>query len=424
MRKYFVVGADGGVERVENPTGCGFGITEFLGPLIVSGLSSVGLGTAAGAGATAGLLGPATTAAVGSGLADATLGAGVGALTDPKNPLQGAGAGAITGGITGGLGPALGGALGIGTTAGDALAGTASGALGSAVTGGNPLTGAITGGVSGGLQGLSAPSATPGTAPTVAGAPAGPGAASVIAPPGTAPPVDPTATSIAGQLGIPSENGAVIPSTASTPTAIPAPASAPATSVAALTGASPAPAATATPAAPAQTSVDRLMADPSLGNAFGVVKSNPGQVLGALGMGYEIMNQGNIPGLSSLKGIASRESAQAGALESSLSTGQLPAGYQAAMNQAKEAAKAQLRSKYATLGMSGSTSEAQDLSQVDVNAVAQSAQIASSLFQAGMSESNLSNELLMQILGINQQQDAATGNAIANFAAAMGGTRI
>jgi hypothetical protein len=173
-------------------------------------------------------------------------------------------------------------------------------------------------------------------------------------------------------------------------------------------------------AAAKPTSGDAFLSNPSLSSFGDVLKSNPGAVLSALGLGYDIMNQGNVQGLGTLTNEAGQLQKQGQALSSYVNNNTLPAGAQAAVNQAKEAAKAQIRAKYGQLGMSGSTAETQDLANSDVQAVEAQYQIASQLLNSGIQESGLASELLARIVGINQAQDAATGAAIGNFASSLG----
>ena len=169
---------------------------------------------------------------------------------------------------------------------------------------------------------------------------------------------------------------------------------------------------------------DALINDPSSGqNWLNFAKNNGSAIAGGLGLGYDLLNQGNVKGLGAVEGAAANAQKTSAELSSYINTGQLPPGYQAAMDQATQAAKAQLRSKYASLGMSGSTAEAQDIANVDVQAVAAQAQVAGQLLQSGISESGVASSLLQSIVGINQQQDSETQAAISAFASSLGGAQ-
>jgi hypothetical protein len=127
------------------------------------------------------------------------------------------------------------------------------------------------------------------------------------------------------------------------------------------------------------------------------------------------------PDLTALQNEASAFNAQQAALTSPLTTGQLPAGAQAAVNQGVASAKAAMRAKYASLGLSGSTMEAQDLANIDMQAQSQVFSIANQLFQSGMSEAQISTQIYNDLLQTNTQQNAQTGQAIANLAGALNG---
>lgn len=128
-----------------------------IGAAIAGGIASL----ATSLGATAAIAG--TIGTLGSG---ALIGAGIGAAGSALmggKPGIGALTGGLTGGLMGGFGGTLGSALGIGTGGADALIGAGVGGIGAAVTGGNPLTGALMGGATGYLGSMLGGGAGPGT---------------------------------------------------------------------------------------------------------------------------------------------------------------------------------------------------------------------------------------------------------------------
>ncbi len=140
----FVHTFNGFDQQHESPGLCSFGITEAIGGIIA--------GVAASAGASAAAAGVIGT--VGTG---ALLGAGAGAvgsaLTGGK-PLVGALTGGLTGGVTGGLAGPVSGALGISQGAAGALVGGVTDAgLGAITNPQNPLGGALSGGLTGAATG-------------------------------------------------------------------------------------------------------------------------------------------------------------------------------------------------------------------------------------------------------------------------------
>ena len=94
---------------------------------------------------------------------------------------------------------------------------------------------------------------------------------------------------------------------------------------------------------------------------------------------------------------------------------------QTSIDTATKSAQAAIRSKYASMGMSGSTAEQQELNQITETASTQGFQIADTLLQQGISETQLSSELYQSIINVSMQQNAQTGSAIANLASALSG---
>jgi hypothetical protein len=132
-----------------------------------------------------------------------------------------------------------------------------------------------------------------------------------------------------------------------------------------------------------------------------------------------------LPGQKALEASAAQMAGQGAQLESYLRSGTLPPGLDAGLKEATAAAEASIRSTYAAAGDSGSSAEMQDIAAVRERAQAQGAQMAISLLQQGVSETNMADQLYMQLMGEALQQDQALGTSIANFAASLvpgGGT--
>ena len=159
-----------------------------------------------------------------------------------------------------------------------------------------------------------------------------------------------------------------------------------------------------------------------LGDIGSAVRSNPGLLLSALGLGVNAA-RGNQPiaGQTQLSQEANALLAQGTANSNALTTGTLPAGSQAIVNQAAQASKARIRSQYAQMGLSGSTMEAQAMSQVDQQTSAQAFQILQSLSAQGLSEQQLAIQLQEKLLGVNASQQNALSQSIGNIAGALGG---
>lgn len=118
---------------------------------------------------------------------------------------------------------------------------------------------------------------------------------------------------------------------------------------------------------------------------------------------------------------AGQEAASGQQLQNYLPSGTLPPGAQAGIDQAKNSAKAAVRSKYASMGMSGSSSEQQELSAIDSNAQAQGEQIAMQLLNTGITESQMSSQLYEHMLNNTMQNDQALSSAVSGFAGSLAG---
>jgi hypothetical protein len=367
-----------------------------LGGLIGSGLGTLGLSTGAGT------LGGALSTGLADAVGGAALGAGTGALTG--NAGRGAELGALGGGVLGGATSALGAAGGTAAPAAASGGGGGSAAAVAPATGSLPVGSAVDPTVSAtnvasqlgynpslstaATYGGNAADAT-GTFPTT---------------PIATPNLDTATLGPAQQAATPAQLAAMQATTQPTMAQLQA----------------------GLPSTPGfgSTSVGQFWNNPTWGGAGNIVASNPSAVVGALGLGYNLLNQGNVKGLGALTQAAGAQEQQSQQLESYLNTGTLPSGLQAGLDQSLQAAQQEIKSKYASLGMSGSTAEASDLAYAQVNAQAQKAQMEMGLLDSGIKESGLSDDLLGQIVKINQAQDAATGQAISNFAAALGGMPI
>lgn len=392
-----------------------------------------GVDVFAGAGALAGAFGEAAPF-IGAGLAGAEGGAALGGLSSAitggnfgKGILHGAEAGALTGGGIGLAGSALGGTLG--TTAADVLGGTAGGALGAKVTGGNPLTGALEGGISGGIASQLAPSTTS-AAPASGGA--GASAGGISAPASTLDPstLNPdTFSSLSPSLASASDAASVGSSLStgsnvgSGTTGTPSISNGGGSPLFSSTLSSPVADNIASGLIPASpSSVSQFLSNPSFGAAGNVIASNPGAVISAGGLAADALQSGkSLEGERQLKSQAAGLANQGNQLEGYLQSGTLPPGLQAGITQASDAAKATIRSQYASRGQSGSSAEQQDLAAVDQRAEAQGAQMAMQLLQTGISETGMASGLYEQLLNQATKSDEQLGSAISNFASAAAG---
>lgn len=157
------------------------------------------------------------------------------------------------------------------------------------------------------------------------------------------------------------------------------------------------------------------------------ITGNPlGIALAGAGLLTNLMKGNQLPSeADTLKNQASQLAAQGSQLASYLQSGTLPPGIKTAVDQATQAAKARVISNYAGRGQptdpSKNSALAQELNSIDEQAVISTSQIGQQLLTSGISETQLSSNIYESLLKIDQTQQQQTGQAIANFAAALGG---
>jgi len=429
-----------------------FGVTESIAAFLATDI---------GLGATAGAIG-----------ADALLGAGGGAVLGAAtggDPGLGALGGAI-GGAGFGAGGAFAGDLGVSTGIGEALGGAAGGALSSAFTGSNPFISAGLGALPGlansafsgagaaGGAGTTGGGASAASAAPVSGASGAPvdltgggsvtsdfsglGTANLTVP-------DPTLAGMPGGgttnfslVTDPTGNGAGVSGVGQLDQTLAAagggnagggfgiPAVDPTNAAGSVAGNAASMndlAATygvgGSGGAGGTSTFDKFLADPSLKTGWKALESNAGPVLSG-GLLLKNLFAGNtIPGLDNLKGLANTLNTQGTANQGYIQNGTLPPGAQSQLQLADKGAEARVRSFYSGLGMSGSSAEATDLANLKLASDAQRFTMAKDLLDTGVRQTGISADILAQIIGINQKQDAETGSAIANFVASLGGGR-
>jgi hypothetical protein len=289
------------------------------------------------------------------------------------------------GGVSGAVGSAVGKGLS-GTVAGDAVTGVENSQLGQDVSG---LVGDVKTGIGdvGGALGLTnaAGSAVPATA-------------------GTGTIIGNDINSAASRLGLGGAGGSILGN------AVNSAGSALGIGAPAATGAASAP-------APASSGgIGGILGD------LGITKANAlPAAIAAGGLLYDTSRSQNIPGLTQLQSEANQFAAQGNQLQSYLQSGTLPTGVQSSIDEASQAAEAEIRSQYAAMGLSGSSMEAQALASVKENTAAQGASIAATLLSQGVNESQIASQLYGDLLTFNQQQNTATGSAISSLAEALAG---
>jgi hypothetical protein len=157
----------------------------------------------------------------------------------------------------------------------------------------------------------------------------------------------------------------------------------------------------------------------------GFAANNPGAVASAGILGLEALKQNQpLPEQAQLNTIGAQTAAEGNQLASYVSSGTLPPGAQESINLATTAAKSQVRSTAAQLGLSGSTWEADRMAQVDQQASAQGEQIAQQLLQQGANYTQLSSGVFEQLLKSTLDQDTAFQKSLSQFAAGLAGAKL
>jgi hypothetical protein len=167
--------------------------------------------------------------------------------------------------------------------------------------------------------------------------------------------------------------------------------------------------------------------DSLTGGAMKSITQNPlGIGLAAGGLGYNILQgQKLTANEQALTNAANTQLGQSQALQQYIQNGTLPAGLQAMVDRASQAAKAQMVSSYAARGLNADPNQnaqlAQDLASIDQKAAESAGQLGINLLQQGLNETQMANGLYQFLVGVDQKQQALTGQAIANFSSALAG---
>jgi len=144
--------------------------------------------------------------------------------------------------------------------------------------------------------------------------------------------------------------------------------------------------------------------------------------LAGAGLAYNMLKGNQKPEFqSNVENAAAQLQAQGAQLQGYLTSGTLPPGMDAALQSAHNAAAAAIRSRYANMGMSGSSAEMNDLSNLAYTTVSQGANIASQLMQTGVNEQQFAAGLYQNLMSTSMAQDTAMSNSIAGFTNAMAG---
>lgn len=153
----------------------------------------------------------------------------------------------------------------------------------------------------------------------------------------------------------------------------------------------------------------------------GILK-NPSALVAAGGLGLDVLRGStNPPGYNQILSQAQQTGQQGAQMQKYLASGTLPPGLQTSLNTARADAEATIRSKYASMGMSGSSAEAQDLQNLHNRIVSQGADMALKLWQQGLDATQISSQLYQTIMNEQIAQDQALSQGITNMVTALAG---
>ena len=155
-----------------------------------------------------------------------------------------------------------------------------------------------------------------------------------------------------------------------------------------------------------------------------LIPKNPlslaGPAVAGGGLLYDVLKGDQKPAnYSQLESQAQQANQQAGQLEGYLTSGQLPAGVQSSLDAAKQSAIAAVKAQYATRGMSGSSAEQQDLAGIEEQVAGQGATIAQNLYNTGLSQAQLSDQIYSELMRTMVQQDQQMSQAVGTFAGSL-----
>lgn len=166
------------------------------------------------------------------------------------------------------------------------------------------------------------------------------------------------------------------------------------------------------------------------GNIGNWVQQNPMTALGAVAGGgmllSEMFGSSHDAEAETMKQIGNQAaSAQSTAtmLQAPLTSGVLPPGAQAVVNQAEQSGRAQIASSYAKVGMGGSTGEADAMRANTQEVQAMKFGIANSLFSQAAGYAKMASTDYAQLLTAQMQQDQDFSNALSKFVSALAGGR-
>jgi hypothetical protein len=166
---------------------------------------------------------------------------------------------------------------------------------------------------------------------------------------------------------------------------------------------------------------DAALSGTAGGGASGLLSAkNIPSLLGVGALGMDLIKGNQKPEYEAqLAAEAAAASAQGKQLENYELSGTLPPGMQAGINAAQDSAAAAIRSGYAARGDTASSAEAQDISNLGIRTQAQGEAEATTLFQQGLSDTQLSDQIYGELMNVQIQQDQQLSQGVGNLVSAL-----
>jgi hypothetical protein len=174
-----------------------------------------------------------------------------------------------------------------------------------------------------------------------------------------------------------------------------------------------------------QDAIDASMAPTSGGGGMSGIMSwlqkNPAALIGALPLAMSLFQGNNqlLPAETALTKLATETQGESAALEAPLFSGVLPPGAQEAVDAATRANIASVKSRFAEMGLAGSTMEDQAVQGVQRNAAAQQFQIADQLVGQGITAQGQTANIYSDLLRTQMTKDQQFKQALMLFAAGL-----
>lgn len=170
--------------------------------------------------------------------------------------------------------------------------------------------------------------------------------------------------------------------------------------------------------------------DPTGGGGTAAAATHPSllkDAIGALPVALSVLKSNQTPAAEKqLQALAGNAESQQGINQNLANTaieGNLPGGAEIGIQQALAAAQAQIRASYATMHLTGSSAEAQDLAAAEQRAQSQRFEIGQQMAQTGLSQATANGGMAANLYKAILDQDTARGtelsDALSKYAAGL-----